>query len=202
MVPHDTYVNLTDHVNKTQTTQSAGTQHHRHCRHIVHVAHILPRHNVRGLVRQLPPLDNEQEQNAEVVEVERANTMAFAIDANGKLTLDAQPINMSQVRSRVAEFVGKRGEHHVISIDTDPAADYNTYFALENAIVGAYADVRDRIARKKYRTGYAQLSEAERQKVRKACPQHILETYRTSADAATTTAPAGADGTMQKGGNP
>ena len=89
----------------------------------------------RGLVRQLPPLDNEQEQNAEVVEVERANTMAFAIDANGKLTLDAQPINMSQVRSRVAEFVGKRGEHHVISIDTDPAADYNTYFALENAIV-------------------------------------------------------------------
>ena len=75
----------------------------------------------RGLVRQLPPLDNEQEQNAEVVEVERANTMAFAIDANGKLTLDAQPINMSQVRSRVAEFVGKRGEHHVISIDTDPA---------------------------------------------------------------------------------
>ena len=148
----------------------------------------------RGLVRQLPPLDNEQEQNAEVVEVERENTMAFAIDANGKLTLDAKPVNMSQV--------GKRGEHHVISIDTDPAADYNTYFALEDAIVGAYADARDRIARKKYRTGYAQLSEAERQKVRKACPQHILETYRTSADAATTTAPAGADGTMQKGGKP
>ena len=153
-------------------------------------------------MRQLPPLDNEQEQNAEVVEVERENTMAFAIDANGKLTLDAKPVNMSQVRSRVADFVGKRGEHHVISIDTDPAADYNTYFALEDAIVGAYADARDRIARKKYRTGYAQLSEAERQKVRKACPQHILETYRTSADAATTTAPAGADGTMQKGGKP
>lgn len=156
----------------------------------------------RGLVRQLPPLDNEQEQNAEVVEVERENTMAFAIDANGKLTLDAKPVNMSQVRSRVADFVGKRGEHHVISIDTDPAADYNTYFALEDAIVGAYADARDRIARKKYRIGYAQLSEAERQKVRKACPQHILETYRTSADAATTTAPAGADDTMQKGGKP
>lgn len=156
----------------------------------------------RGLVRQLPPLDNEQEQNAEVVEVERENTMAFAIDANGKLTLDAKPVKMSQVRSRVADFVGKRGEHHVISIDTDPAADYNTYFALEDAIVGAYADARDRIARKKYRIGYAQLSEAERQKVRKACPQHILETYRTSADAATTTAPAGADGTMQKGGKP
>ena len=154
----------------------------------------------RGLVRQLPSLDDEHEKHNDFVEVERENTMAFVIDSKGKLTLNGKPIDVRQVRSRVAEFVGKRGEHHVISIDTDPAADYNTYFALENAIVGAYADVRDRIARKKYHRGYAQLSDDERQKVRKACPQHILETYKTSDMTAGNTAQTNVEAKTQKGG--
>ena len=133
-----------------------------------------------GLVRQLPSLDDEHEKHNDFVEVERENTMAFVIDSKGKLTLNGKPIDVRQVRSRVADFVGSRVEHHAISIDTDPAADYNTYFALEDAIVGAYTDVRDRIARKKFRCGYAKLSDEEREEVREACPQRILETYRTS----------------------
>ena len=134
----------------------------------------------RGLVRQLPSLDDEHEKHNDFVEVERENTMAFVIDSKGKLTLNGKPIDVRQVRSRVSDFVGSRVEHHAISIDTDPAADYNTYFALEDAIVGAYTDVRDRIARKKFRCGYAKLSDEEREEVREACPQRILETYRTS----------------------
>lgn len=134
----------------------------------------------RGLVRQLPSLDDEHEKHNDFVEVERENTMAFVIDSKGKLTLNGKPIDVRKVRSRVADFVGSRVEHHAISIDTDPAADYNTYFALEDAIVGAYADVRDRIARKMFRCGYAKLSDEEREEVREACPQRILETYKTS----------------------
>ena len=38
----------------------------------------------RGLVRQLPSLDDEHEKHNDFVEVERENTMAFVIDSKGK----------------------------------------------------------------------------------------------------------------------
>lgn len=57
----------------------------------------------RGLVRQLPSLDDEHEKHNDFVEVERENTMAFVIDSKGKLTLNGKPIDVRQVRSRVAD---------------------------------------------------------------------------------------------------
>ena len=80
MVPHDTYVNLTDMLIKRRqhrvpvlnTTATADISFMLLTFFLVTTSMDVD----RGLVRQLPPLDNEQEHNAEVVEVERANTMA------------------------------------------------------------------------------------------------------------------------------
>ena len=96
----------------------------------------------RGLVRQLPPLDKE-EQTDRTKDVAKENTLAFRITAQNKVILNDESIAATDVRRRIADFVRLRGAQHLIIVDADPASDYNTYFNLENEIVAAYAEVRN-----------------------------------------------------------
>ncbi len=139
----------------------------------------------RGLVRQLPPLDDQQEQTLDATEVSRENTMSLKIDANGALSLNDKPVAAKGLRKTIAEFISHRPTQHVIYVDTDPAADYNAYFQLEDEIVAAYNSVRNNIAMRSFHKPYAALADAQKNKVMDMCPQHISETYKTS-DANTT----------------
>lgn len=134
----------------------------------------------RGLVRQLPPLDDDKEQTMDATEVSRDNTLSFRITAEGKLLMNDKPADVRRVRGAIASFVRQRMAQHVIYVDADPAADYNSYFQLENEIVAAYAEVRDAVAQRKFHRPYAALADAQKKTVREMCPQHISETYNTS----------------------
>ena len=138
----------------------------------------------RGLVRQLPPLDGEEEQTLDATEVSRENTMSFKIGASGSLSLNDRPVALAGLRKTIADFIGSRPTQHVIYVDTDPAADYNVYFQLEDEIVAAYNSVRNTIAMKKFHKAYAALGDVQKNQVRDMCPQHISETYKTSGGTA------------------
>lgn len=133
----------------------------------------------RGLVRQLPPLDKE-EQTDRTKDVAKENTLAFRITAQNKVMLNDEPIAATDVRKRIADFVRLRGAQHLIIVDADPASDYNTYFTLENEIVAAYAEVRNAEAKRRFHRDYASCTEEERKKVRDIYPQHLSETYNTA----------------------
>lgn len=133
----------------------------------------------RGLVRKLPPIDNDSEQNLDATEVSRENTMAFKITATGELLLNGKPTGTKKLRLKIADFINARKTQHVIYIDTDPAAGYNVYFQLEDEIAAAYNSIRNRLANSVYHRPYAALSEQQRNHVRDLCPQHISETYNT-----------------------
>ena len=149
----------------------------------------------RGLVRQLPPLDNEQEETQEATEVSRDNTLNFKITAAGKLLMNDKAVDTKNLRNDIARFIEKRLTQHVIYIDTDPAASYNSYFQLEDEIVAAYRIVRNRMAEKEYHQPYAALNEKQRNHVRDLCPQRISETYNTATGESTRKTD------TQKGGN-
>jgi len=133
----------------------------------------------RGLVRQLPPLDKE-EQTDRTKDVAKENTLAFRITAQNKVMLNDEPIAAADVRRSIADFVRLRGAQHLIIVDADPASDYNTYFNLENEIVAAYAEVRNAEAKRRFHRDYASCTEEERKKVRDIYPQHLSETYNTA----------------------
>lgn len=139
----------------------------------------------RGLVRQLPPLDDEHEETLDATEVSRDNTLSFSITPSGELLMNGRQVAVSNLRRQIAAFIGRRPAQHVIYVDADPAADYNSYFQLEDEIVAAYNSVRDGIARKRFHKAYAALGEKQKNEVRDLCPQHISETYKTSAAATT-----------------
>ena len=136
----------------------------------------------RGLVRQLPPLDNEQEQTAEATEVSRDNTLSFKITPTGALLLNGKPVAVEGLRKQIAAFISRRPSQHVIYVDPDPQADYNAYFQLEDEIVAAYNKVRNDIALKTFHKTYDALGDAQRNKVRDLCPQHISEAYNTNTE--------------------
>lgn len=155
----------------------------------------------RGLVRQLPPMDNEREEQLDPAEVSRDNTLAFRITASGELLMNDSPVAADGLRRRIADFIRRRPMAHVIYVDADPASGYDAYFRLEDEIVAAYNSVRDDVARKKFGRPYAALAEAQRNKVRDLCPQHISETYNSPAQGTAADADAATpDGEKKKGG--
>lgn len=133
----------------------------------------------KGLVRQLPPLDKE-EQTDEAKDVSKENTLAFSITAQNEVMLNDKPVAVGDIRRRIVDFVRMRGAQHLILVDANPASDYNTYFTLENEIVAAYAEVRNAEAKRRYHRDYASCTDEQRKKVRDIYPQHLSETYNTA----------------------
>lgn len=133
----------------------------------------------KGLVRQLPPLDKE-EQTDEAKDVSKENTLSFSITAQNEVMLNDKPVAVEDIRRRIVDFVRMRGAQHLILVDANPASDYNTYFTLENEIVAAYAEVRNAEAKRRYQRDYASCTEEQRKKVRDIYPQHLSETYNTA----------------------
>ena len=133
----------------------------------------------KGLVRQLPPLDKE-EQTDEAKDVSKENTLAFSITAQNEVMLNDKPVVVADIRRRIVDFVRMRGAQHLILVDANPASDYNTYFTLENEIVAAYAEVRNTEAKRRYHRDYASCTDEQRKKVRDIYPQHLSETYNTA----------------------
>ena len=133
----------------------------------------------KGLVRQLPPLDKE-EQTDEAKDVSKENTLSFRITAQNEVMLNDKPVAVEDIRRRIVDFVRMRGAQHLILVDANPASDYNTYFTLENEIVAAYAEVRNAEAKRRYHRDYASCTDEQRKKVRDIYPQHLSETYNTA----------------------
>ena len=129
----------------------------------------------KGITRQLPPIDQTEDNTP--AEVQRGNIMQLAIAADGTLTVDGKAARYTGLRNRIYAFVQKAGNRHLITIQTDADASYNSYFELQNELVAAYAAVRDREARRRYGKPMAQLTQAQRKAVVDACPQHVAENY-------------------------
>ncbi len=130
-----------------------------------------------GLVRQLPPADNDRSQQQSVAEVSRDNTLSFNITADNRIMLDGKSVEMKSLRHDIAEFVLARPESHIIYIDSHPSASYDTYFLLQNEIVAAYRTVRDQLAHRRFHRAYDCCTEQQRESIRNLCPQRIAETY-------------------------
>lgn len=128
----------------------------------------------KGLTRQLPPPDDKE---AAEMPVDRGHVLALQITATDTLLCDGKPADVSGLRKRVADFVLREGEKHLITVEARPEAHYDTYFRMQNQIVAAYRDVRDTRARAKFGKPYAQCSADEQEMVRTLCPQRVAENY-------------------------
>ena len=81
------------------------------------------------------------------------------------------------------EFIAADRTDHVISIRTDRATTYEAYFRMQNAIVAAYNQLREKYARERYGKGYDELVEEQRDEVNQYYPQRISESKPSTGGA-------------------
>ena len=127
----------------------------------------------KGLLRQLPPLPQEQ---TPPTDVRKDHVMQVTLDARDQLAIDGTLLTPRQLKEQIMAFVAADRTEHVISIRTDRATTYEAYFRMQNAIVAAYAQLREAYARERFGKSYSELVEEQRDEVNQYYPQRISET--------------------------
>uniref|UniRef100_A0AB33JDU8 Biopolymer transporter ExbD n=1 Tax=Prevotella sp. GTC17260 TaxID=3236796 RepID=A0AB33JDU8_9BACT len=128
----------------------------------------------KGISHILPPMDKQ----TETIEtsVDSKTLMALKVTAASQLLIDGKPADVGTLRQRVGDFLTTRKQKHLISLDVDPAANYNIYFNIQNELVAAYRIWRNRAAWRMYKKSYGQCSAEQKTQIRTLCPQRIVET--------------------------
>ena len=102
--------------------------------------------------------------------------MQVTLDARDQLAINGTLLTPRQLKEQIMTFVAADRTEHVISIRTDRATTYEAYFRMQNAIVAAYAQLREAYARERFGKSYSELVEEQRDEVNQYYPQRISET--------------------------
>ena len=129
----------------------------------------------KGLFRVLPSPEPQKQEQQETT-VDKSTLLALHVTAQNQLLVNDKPQNVNKL-SEVIKFVHRLGARHLISIESDRDANYDLYFQMQNQIMMAYQQLRDEYSQKHFGKDFSSLSSEQKEKVRKACPQRITESY-------------------------
>ena len=127
----------------------------------------------KGLGRKLAPIDEQQQ---EQVDVNRSDVLQIRLDERDSLFCDDQPVTLMQLQQQVESFVASRQtDRYIIAVQTAHTTTYDAYFEMQNAVVAAYRELREKMAQQRYGRPFSQCTEAEREVIRQRYPQRISE---------------------------
>lgn len=137
-----------------------------------------------GLVRMLPrPVPPELEKVDKYVDERNV----FEIDIRAeepKVTHNGEAVEMDKLCATLKQFImnpdndpglSVSPEEHIIMINSDEAANYESYFEVENQVVNAYRELRKEMAQKRYGKDYTKLNQRQMETINKMIPQRISE---------------------------
>ena len=152
----------------------------------------------QGLARSLPKPPEDDQLNNEI-KVKERNILNIRINKDNYLLIGDDYATLADVKERAKEFIkneenkpnlpelkpykvkelGKTfmvTENHVISVQTDRVTDYGVYFAVQDALVSAYNEIRDEFSKQEFGGyKYDQLTADQQKIVRDVYPQKISE---------------------------
>lgn len=132
-----------------------------------------------GITRKLPPIDDTQEEPPILKE---RNIFVVLVNANGDLLVEDEQMEFKDLRSAAIEFLdngGGKGDEAcdycqgakdpkssdnpikaVISLQNDRKTQYGRYIAVQNELVAAYNELRDREANRLYNNDFTDMEAA------------------------------------------
>ena len=140
----------------------------------------------RGLAVRLPNPPEENQQDPP--KIRERNSMVVNVNMNNQIMVtvakDSRQIEVSELRELAKQFIANPEndpdlpelvpvelpapfgvqnitKNHVISLQTDRATNYDTYFQVENELYGAYNDLREELAKKTFGRSYRECNEDE-----------------------------------------
>ncbi|MCH2449710.1 MAG: biopolymer transporter ExbD [Gracilimonas sp.] len=126
-----------------------------------------------------PPLEDE-----EPPPIRQRNLMNILVNAEGRILMDEEPYQISEVKSRLIEFIknpnndpdlAETPELAIVSIKTQRETPYRIYVNMLDEVMGAYKDLRDEASRANYGVPYGALDEdsPQQQQIQDMYPKKI-----------------------------
>lgn len=128
-----------------------------------------------GLDRMLPPMEPPEDD----VVIKQKNILQVIINRNGQLLVDDELTELRALRLKAKDFLDNNGDgtctfckgkknaessdnptKAIISLKNDRETKYSTYITVQNELVGAYNDLRDREAQRLFGRDFVEM-EAE-----------------------------------------
>ena len=150
----------------------------------------------KGLLRRLPPPVPEDQKDMEQ-DIKKRNILEVMINSGNELLVGDVPMDISQLRETVKEFVANKEDlanlperiateveffglvpvtkYHVVSLQNDRNTQYQKYIEVQNELVAAYNELREELAKSKFKKSYSELSDEEQKSIRTIYPQNISE---------------------------
>lgn len=132
----------------------------------------------KGMTRRLPPIDETQE--TESLHKKR-NMFMVIINKEGDLLVQDSPMNIHDLRTAALDFIdngsgvgnsacsycmgpkdpdsSENPKKAVVSLQYDRQTKYGVYIAVQNEIMAAYNELRDRVANAEYGEDFSTLEE-------------------------------------------
>ena len=146
--------------------------------------------------RKLPPFDEELVEDPPPIK--ERNIFTVLVNSNDQLLVEDEYLQISELRVKAMEFVDNNGDGSceycqgynistssdnpdkaVVSLQNDRGTSYGMYVKVQNELVAAYEDLRERYAQEKFGRSYRSMDSEEDKEILKeiklAYPQKISE---------------------------
>ena len=151
----------------------------------------------QGLGRTLPKPPEDDQLNNEI-KVKERNILNIRINKDNYVMIGDDYASLADVKERAKEFIKNENnkpnlpelkpkkikglgktmmvtENHVISVQTDRGTDYGVYFQVQDALVAAYNELRDELAKEEFGYKFEYLTDDQKKAIREVYPQKISE---------------------------
>ena len=141
----------------------------------------------KGILVQLPPWSDEE---PDITKLKERNVYSVLVNAQNQLLVREQPMSLSRLREDAKEFIANPGnapdraespKNAIISLKNDRGTEYDTYLAVYNELKGAYEELWDEVAQRRYGEPYTEEMElAKRKAIRSEIPFVLSEAEPTN----------------------
>ena len=156
----------------------------------------------KGINRKLPPIEDELVQDPPPIK--ERNIFTVLVNSNDQLLVEDEYLEINELRAKAMEFIDNNGDGSceyckgygvssssdnpvkaVISLQNDRGTSYGMYVKVQNELVAAYEDLRERYAEEEYGRSYRgmdpeedeeiikEIKNADQQKISEAEPLNI-----------------------------
>ncbi len=152
-----------------------------------------------GLVRMLPPMPEENQEQKQI-DIKERNLQLVFVSGSGNIMAGGEPIEIQGLKDKTKEFImnpmdvenlpekvveefdlpdgGKWSypvSSGVVSLQTARETDYRVYIMVQNELTRAFNEIRDEVSMTKFGKKYADLDPEVRDVVTKVVPMKISE---------------------------
>ncbi len=140
----------------------------------------------KGVLVKLPPWSDEP---PDIQQLKTRNVYSVLVNAQNQLLVRGEPADLETLRENAKEFImnpakrpdmAEKPTKAIVSMKNDRGTKYETYLEVYNEIKGAYNELRNEAAKRKFGRDYEFCSKEQRREIRNEIPLVISEAEPTS----------------------